>query len=815
MRIRPKFFLLLLLCSCSAFAHQWLVRSSNDYFQDHHAGLSVVFEFNNQDKLFLLDSQAVKQALLSDQVRYAKPNLTLDEDPLSPYSITNSESYQNGFSLSGFESLTSFERECDLVPIAVLDSGVDTEHPSLSSVQVSAPYNAIDDTHYPNDQFGHGTHVTGIIASSAFDGSLGQGEGGCSSSTIMPIRFLNRSGGGSLSDAIAGIQWAIDNDARIINHSWTVSRFSTPLFDVMYEADQAGIIQITAAGNSGKDLDDFNAYPAKFAPSLRYLIAVANWDAISDKLATSSNYQWSFVDIAAPGTDILSLAPDGQFRIDSGSSMAAPWVSAAVASYLQANSQANAGQALAALLQTSIKSDSLVGGVNQGQRLDVSSLSNHIPKPHPLNITTIDNEMFLFTTDIDQVTQLDFESSTKVSADHRTDIHYAIVGENELGFDAWGTPAGWWVVHDTYGSQTRLPYLPTLSAPTDVSVIRTEQGNLVTWRGVTYSTEFQLYRQDQYTSNALIANIDAPTNQYLDTQGESDAIYQVRQSYLSYIGDEVLTYQSDKSSASVDQDDMWTTQSLARVPLGRTARFPIQVDAERLELLNDENNLVNAITGTTLEINTQIASSASIQLQDPVTMSSHWFDIAIQDQPYWQWLNDNDAFELIESDIQLTSVQQLDGSRLMLTGELQSNFGIIQFSPVSELNQRLILNLLDAPIDVSVSVLSSGVAPRITVESTDPAHFTITLNYATQSHASSASQDSRCFLASSVYVDQPSKLNFYRDFRDEVILGLPFGELMVKQYYKHSPVWVSFIDSHPNLKRFVVRMLDGFYQLWQ
>src|SRR5690606_37268938 len=108
---------------------------------------------------------------------------------------------------------------------------------------------------------------------------------------------------GRVADAVTGIRWAIDHQANIINHSWETQGYSQALWDVMKEADQLGIIQIVAAGNSGRDLerDNFDVYPAEFAAKLPAMLAVANWDNANQRLNSTSNFNWAKADLAAPG----------------------------------------------------------------------------------------------------------------------------------------------------------------------------------------------------------------------------------------------------------------------------------------------------------------------------------------------------------------------------------------------------------------------------------------------------------------------------------------------------------------------------------
>jgi hypothetical protein len=73
--------------------------------------------------------------------------------------------------------------------------------------------------------------------------------------------------------------------------------------------------------------------------------------------------------------------------------------------------------------------------------------------------------------------------------------------------------------------------------------------------------------------------------------------------------------------------------------------------------------------------------------------------------------------------------------------------------------------------------------------------------------------DSRCFIASSLYQQQPHKVAFYREFRDNVLLTLPFGESLVEFYYEHSPSWVEWSHNYPWLRHSVTWILDIPYEI--
>jgi subtilisin family serine protease len=236
--------------------------------------------------------------------------------------------------------------------VAVVDSGVSLGHPDLASKlwvnPDEVPGNGKDDDgngkvddvkgwHFfhqwtpggympgenarVDDEFGHGTHVAGIIAAAANNGA---GIAGITwLGAVMPVRVLDNYGNGWYSDIAAGIVYAAENGAKIINLSLGGAAASTTLCEaVRYAYEKKGALVVVATGNTGGAV----YYPA----ACEDVLAVAATDR-ADQRAGFSNYG-AQVDLAAPGVDIYSTWPwlDGYF-VMSGTSMAAPHVSGVAA----------------------------------------------------------------------------------------------------------------------------------------------------------------------------------------------------------------------------------------------------------------------------------------------------------------------------------------------------------------------------------------------------------------------------------------------------------------------------------------------------
>src|SRR5512138_166000 len=206
--------------------------------------------------------------------------------------------------------------------VAVLDTGMAPDHPLLNS-SITAGYdfvgmtndiydrgNGLDDTGNGQvDEFvGHGTHVSGIIVTEA------------PGVQIMPIRVLNSDGVGTYWEVAAGIRYAVDHGARIINMSLSAPRLTPSLKDALDYAAAHGVIVVAAAGTgSGPN------YPAAYSNPLA-VIGVGASDQ-NDGIPWFSGGQISDTDIYAPGAEIYSAYPYNGYGLGSGTSMSAPIVS--------------------------------------------------------------------------------------------------------------------------------------------------------------------------------------------------------------------------------------------------------------------------------------------------------------------------------------------------------------------------------------------------------------------------------------------------------------------------------------------------------
>jgi len=208
------------------------------------------------------------------------------------------------------------------VGVAVLDTGIDKNHPDLP--ELFAGTNTIDDTDFGSDGSGHGTHVAGTIA--AQDNSIGV-VGVSPQVNLYAVKVLGDDGSGTVGSVVAGIEWAVEQKIPVINMSLGADDSYETLEDACLEAEREGHLLISSAGNSGNvpGRGENVSYPAGYAS----VLAVAASDSNDNRARFSST--GPEVELIAPGVAIRSTFPDDSYGSASGTSMAAPHVSGTAA----------------------------------------------------------------------------------------------------------------------------------------------------------------------------------------------------------------------------------------------------------------------------------------------------------------------------------------------------------------------------------------------------------------------------------------------------------------------------------------------------
>ena len=341
-------------------------------------------------------------------VLYVEPNFVLQPctvpDDLSSkqWYLGNDGSYGTaGVDIGAREAWDTTKGSSDIV-VAVVDTGVDWDHPDLAAnIWVNhdeVAGNGVDDDGNgyrddvrgwdfysgdsdPDDWDSHGTHVAGTIGAV---GNNGTGVVGVNWDVrIMPLRFMG-GGSGSLSDAAAAIEYAVDNGAHVINASFGSYGYSYTLRDAIAEASDAGVLFVAAAGNEDNDNDGYPFYPAGY--DLPNVVSVAASNS-SDRITSFSNYGDQTVHVAAPGEDIYSTYAGGGYGWMSGTSMASPVVAGAAALALSADPTMAPADLKQLIMETAYTSSNLSSWTISGGRLDAAALidqvADHVPDEEP------------------------------------------------------------------------------------------------------------------------------------------------------------------------------------------------------------------------------------------------------------------------------------------------------------------------------------------------------------------------------------------------------------------------------------------------
>jgi subtilisin family serine protease len=238
---------------------------------------------------------------------------------------------QWGLQLAGFTQAWDVSRGSVKTVVAVVDTGVERSHPDLLNA-VLPGRDLVDGDADPSDPHGHGTAVAGVLA--ARTNNRAGVAGACWNCRVLPVRVIDRDGRGDTATLAAGILWAVDHGADVINLSVGGARTTVAERDAVAYAVAHDVVLVAAAGNDGTTR---RQYPA----ALEAVIAVTATDS-SDRL-----YSWStrgpWVDVAAPG---CNTAPRlGQaYATFCGTSSATPLVAGLAGLVRSADPRASAGE---------------------------------------------------------------------------------------------------------------------------------------------------------------------------------------------------------------------------------------------------------------------------------------------------------------------------------------------------------------------------------------------------------------------------------------------------------------------------------------
>lgn len=339
------------------------------------------------EKLKFQDGQNVDalaaELRLNPAVELVEPNYLIEKDEATPddprfqeqwaLKNTGATGGQPGADINAASAWQTTIGSSSTV-IAVIDSGIDFLHPDLKNNQWKnqgerannrdddkdgftddlSGWDWVTDNGNIRDEQGHGTIVAGIIAA---QGNNATGISGVMwRASLMSLRVLDNTGTGDIADAVEAIDYAVQHGAQVINCSWGTDEESAFLRDAIERAGKKGVVVVTSAGNESRNLDLSPYYPASF--NLMNLISIASTDQF-DQLAAFSNYGSKSVQIAAPGTDILTTQMGGGYRLVTGTSASAPIVSGVAGLIKSLRPWLTAGGTKAAILDGARRVDAL------------------------------------------------------------------------------------------------------------------------------------------------------------------------------------------------------------------------------------------------------------------------------------------------------------------------------------------------------------------------------------------------------------------------------------------------------------------------
>jgi subtilisin family serine protease len=319
-----------------------------------------------QINAYLVGVEPARRAEVLASLESSSAVASASKEPIAEaFDTTPNDTYwpqQESLRVAGFPKAWDVTQGSSKVVVAVVDTGVDPNHPDLRGALVPG-WDFVNNDADPSDDHGHGTAVAGVIGARANNHAGGAGI--CWRCLVMPIKVLDSKGSGDDTVIAAGIVWATDHGAQVINVSLGGPGSSVELANALAYASAKGAIVIAAAGNAG---DTTQFFPAADP----HAISVAA-TTVADQRYSWSNFG-SWVRLAAPGCNITTILGGG-YGTFCGTSSATPLVAGLVALELSAQPAATAREAEDALARAAVPLPAFVqyGRIDAGRTLALLS----------------------------------------------------------------------------------------------------------------------------------------------------------------------------------------------------------------------------------------------------------------------------------------------------------------------------------------------------------------------------------------------------------------------------------------------------------
>lgn len=314
--------------------------------------------------------QTISKLAADPQVEYVEPDYVYREHATTPNDTLYPQQWE--WTQTRTNEAWDTTQGSSTVIVAVLDSGINTSHPEFAGKLVPG-LDVLNNDNDPADDRFHGTQVSGVIGALS-NNSRGIASG-CWNCKIMPIKIANSSGASNNSNITKGIDFAINNGAKVIVMSLGGGSTSNSMSDAIAAAVAKGVVVVASAGNNSTATPQ---YPA----SLDSVLSVAASDR-NDNLTGYSNYG-DHIDVAAPGTVQTTDYPGDGYKSASGTSFSAPLVASVAALLKSAYPNASAGAITNAITSTA---DPCCNGKIKGGRINsakaLAYLAANSPSPVP------------------------------------------------------------------------------------------------------------------------------------------------------------------------------------------------------------------------------------------------------------------------------------------------------------------------------------------------------------------------------------------------------------------------------------------------